>query len=972
MKQNYIKKQMDGNLLSKRMLVTLALSLISLLTFAQTSVSISPKVQRYVGSVSQLDRTKYFNIHATNNDSDFTSFYNDYNVGKGRGFWGPFSYSNSKGNPVGSYPAPQSGGTGVRSVSRYIGTEHPAAPFKDGLNVQSAANWAAEYYLDFVDASGRPEFFEPMNEPFVHAKDFYTGPWSSSENDRIKLQMAELFSAVGAKFHATPELANMKILGYSSAWPSLELNNFGHWDENMKMFMDVAGANMDAFATHLYDGVNVSGQDNKRSGSNSEAILDLIETYSYTKWGTVKPHAISEYGAIEQGYGDNYSDIASIQTVRSINHMLFNLLERENKMAISIPFITGKAEWHITAANNYQPYQAVLFKPTNIGQPNPAGWEYTPRIHFYELWKDVKGKRIYVSSNNPDVQVQGFVDGSKLYVAINNLDEGNETVNLSFAQQVSGLQNVKVKSLKIYDQSMPNMSITTQSTAPSSITLIAGETVVLEYSYASNISFDNTIRSKKYYTSKHLQSILANTAISFTFNNVTTGTGTAVLHMGIGRKHNKSKAPEVKVNGTTVSVPSNWKGYDQANRDDFFGTIDIPVPMNLLQNNNTITVEFPDSDGHVSSMILEVSKYDQAVSVTDGIGLASPPSAIESNTTLNFTVNYSASTTRDLIVEFWSSTGWLGQGKTVVNAGSGSSSVSINLNTAPTPGTGYVIKTSIRPTNGNWTTALDTDQANNITVTAPSLQTPYGSPAPAVPGKVEAENYDNGGEGVAYHDTDATNNGSQYRSDGVDIEACGDTGGGYNIGWMNAGEWLEYSVNFTVTQNYDFFPRLASLNGGAQYRFLVDGVDVTGTKNLTATGGWQSYSTHHLRDIHVTSGTHIVRFEVISGGLNFNNWAAWQAQNGARIAQELNKSDLDNTLSVYPNPLDQDVLNIKIENETMEGTVSIYDMNGRLAYYQKMEGKTLRIQRQLLPQSGIYLLQFQSKSGLISKKLILE
>lgn len=53
----------------------------------------------------------------------------------------------------------------------------------------------------------------------------------------------------------------------------------------MKMFMDVAGANMDALSIHLYDGVNQIGQDTRRSGSNMEAVLDLIESYSFQKWG---------------------------------------------------------------------------------------------------------------------------------------------------------------------------------------------------------------------------------------------------------------------------------------------------------------------------------------------------------------------------------------------------------------------------------------------------------------------------------------------------------------------------------------------------------------------------------------------------------------------------------------------------------------------------------------------------------------
>ena len=66
----------------------------------------------------------------------------------------------------------------------------------------------------------------------------------------------------------------------------------------MKMFIDNAGDNIDAFSTHLYDGVNIIGDDNLRTGSNSQAILDIIETYSHSKWDLVKPHAITEYGTI--------------------------------------------------------------------------------------------------------------------------------------------------------------------------------------------------------------------------------------------------------------------------------------------------------------------------------------------------------------------------------------------------------------------------------------------------------------------------------------------------------------------------------------------------------------------------------------------------------------------------------------------------------------------------------------------------
>ncbi|CAN0484663.1 unnamed protein product, partial [Ectocarpus sp. 12 AP-2014] len=69
-----------------------------------------------------------------------------------------------------------------------------------------------------------------------------------------------------------------------------------------------------------------------------------------------------------------------------------------------------------------------------------------------------------------------------------------------------------------------------------------------------------------------------------------------------------------------------------------------------------------------------------------------------------------------------------------------------------------------------------------------------GVPA-TIPGRVEGEEFDYGGEGVGYSDTDAGNNGGQFRtSENVDISINGD---GYNVGWMRSGEYLRYTVDVT-------------------------------------------------------------------------------------------------------------------------------------------------------------------------------
>jgi hypothetical protein len=74
-------------------------------------------------------------------------------------------------------------------------------------------------------------------------------------------------------------------------------------------------------------------------------------------------------------------------------------------------------------------------------------------------------------------------------------------------------------------------------------------------------------------------------------------------------------------------------------------------------------------------------------------------------------------------------------------------------------------------------------------------QQPFGGTVHPLPGRIEAEDYDTGGEGVAYYNTTVGNPGGAYRADDIGIQPTTDTGDGYNVGWINTGEWLEYTVN---------------------------------------------------------------------------------------------------------------------------------------------------------------------------------
>jgi len=590
---------------------TVALSLIICkgISAQVNVVLVEPSVQKFIGNTSELDRTKYFNIHAPGNSPLLESFYKEYNVEQsGRGFYGPGIDAKKLMGEVGIYPKSNNKKEDkLKPVSRYVATEHPRNLYKEGMDLDAVSDWAVEYFKN-VKENNRPLWYEPMNEPFVHAKDFYEEKdWDPVAELRVKTEMSKLFRALAEKIHAEPSLKNIKVIGYGAAWPSFELKDFNNWKTNMGLFLDIAGDELDAISYHLYDGVNQVGQENKRSGSNNDAIMDLIETYSYERWGVIKPHAITEYGGIEIS---EFSLIRNMQSIRSQNAMIFGLLDREDRLEISIPFTTDNATWHITKANKYFPYKAVLWRPENMGVPKNqiTGWVYTNRIQFYELWKAVKGKRVFVSTSNPDIQVQAFLDDKKLFVALNNLDDAAQQVALDVSTIKSNLNDLFVKSLTVYSDDFPRYYEQTISNVPDIFSIDPAETIVLQFNLKNSIDFNNQIKSSRYYSTNYLVPIEAQKELIFEFNDVELGVGFSKLSMSIGRGHDLSKTPEVFVNDNKVEVPLNWKGYDQANRKKFFGAIEIPVPMDFILKNNSVKISFPDAGGHLSSLILDVEK----------------------------------------------------------------------------------------------------------------------------------------------------------------------------------------------------------------------------------------------------------------------------------------------------------------------------------------------------------------------------
>ena len=228
------------------------------------------------------------------------------------------------------------------------------------------------------------------------------------------------------------------------------------------------------------------------------------------------------------------------------------------------------------------------------------------------MWKDVEGKRINITSNNPDIQVNAFSKKGKVYIAINSLADDSQKVALDFLNKSEDLiKNITLRRLYLNTSGVPKLVFFTNITSLNEIDLKVGETVILECD-VDQYEFENSITENNYYTKTYLQDIEANKTLSFTIENASIGKkGSASLHMGIARDHNLSKQPKILINGKPVEVPTNWAGYDQKPRKQFFGVINIPFDIKLLkEGNNEVEITFPDQGGKVSSVILNVEKYN--------------------------------------------------------------------------------------------------------------------------------------------------------------------------------------------------------------------------------------------------------------------------------------------------------------------------------------------------------------------------
>ena len=245
----------------------------------------------------------------------------------------------------------------------------------------------------------------------------------------------------------------------------------------------------------------------------------------------------------------------------------------------------------------------------------------------------------------------------------------------------------------------------------------------------------------------------------------------------------------------------------------------------------------------------------------------------------------------------------------------------------------------------------------NIHVNRP--QSPFNGSAHPIPGRIEAEEYDLGGEGIAYHEANSNGNqgGGTLRNDEVDIEVCTDSQGGFNVGYTLTGEWLEYSVDVANTQFYDLELRVAKDGNGGLFHIEIDDVDITGPIAVPNTGGWQIWETVLLEDVSLTAGEHIMKivFDTDYTNLNYINF-----KDMITALNDFNNSGL----RLFPNPFTEDGIHVEVEGEF---NYQISSLSGEIVEKGQVSGeKTLGTQLQ----AGSYFLSLIDPHNLKRYKII--
>ena len=221
------------------------------------------------------------------------------------------------------------------------------------------------------------------------------------------------------------------------------------------------------------------------------------------------------------------------------------------------------------------------------------------------------------------------------------------------------------------------------------------------------------------------------------------------------------------------------------------------------------------------------------------------------------------------------------------------------------------------------------------------------TPRLIIPGKIESENY--------------------TVMSGIQTETCTDTGGGLDVGYTNAGDYLKYTIFVQTAGTYNLTMRMAGYGGKVSvYYDDAPNTFLIGSIPFTSTGGWQNWQDFNV-SVPLTAGSHTLKVNVDVEGFNLNY-----------MNFELNTSALQSTIddtdfSLYPNPVN-DAFTLNYTCRTNSARMYILDSEGRIILSDKFKNnsnisKTYRLNNF---QKGFYVLKIKDGDSVLIRKFVVK
>lgn len=865
-------------------------------------------------------------------------------------------------------------------------------------DIETSAEWMVQYMDEFFKKNDTdagqdlPKYWEVMNEPDfpLNTGQFMMSSWEDIFEyhnlvaQGIKEKMGDNAPDIGGMTWGQHDLFNrdginrFASLDYVNGYygttavdqvainygrsqvdkPSFFLQNedWYQWDIIWKGFMDTAGENMDFYSLHFYDwpGYNSSGTGVRRSGGHVEATLEMVEWYDVHVNGKEnrKPIIVSEYGAVNNAWDFISHDTRyDWESMKPFSSMMMQFLERPDYIKLTMPFTPIKAQW---GDNDSAPYHYKLMRDDD----GDGNWEWSDFIKWFELWADVEGTRVDTNSSDPDVMVDCYVNGNEAFLILNNLEDEETIVGLNlFDQTNNSIQSIRTKHLFLEGTRDITLTDVTSAEVPESIILNPDATIVLKYTFENNITVDQTSIEKKFYG----DAVSPNQRVSIQNGNnrfyvkgvdipIDSDKAEALLKVTV----NLFDAPdneqgflsinELTFNGTEITAPLDWRGSQQL-RSRWFGTLEIPIPANLITENNTIDIKFQHI-GEVCVVNLVTWDFSTTPERTDDIPNAPDPIAV---TSISLSPN-------NIAVDKGNS---LQLAATIKPANATNQTVfwsSNNDQMATVDDNGFVTAIAEGVAEITVTTA-DGNEMDIATITINENSSVVIDPDPTGPTLViEAEDHIN--DGGTFDDASSGGPGL-----GVNTTAVG-------VNFVNTEDWMEFEFMVATEGVYLIEYLISSPSNDAQVQFILDG-QLISTTDVPNNGKWDAYVVLNGGNVNLTEGNHNLR--IVASGNNDWQWNLdkinlVKGDDSQLSINSFNRGEAFNEVFISPNPV-QSVFTINNLPKLVETFYSIYDLKGNVLSHTITVTNKIDISNF---SSGIYFLLIKSQNGSKTLKFIKE